>query len=57
MLHSLILGIIKQDLEELIGSSKEGGVEVEVEVEGVIMAAGQVINHWSGSLGIVEVLG
>lgn len=53
MLNSLTLGIMQQALEELISSRKGGGEEVE----GVVMAAGQMINHWSGSVGTVEVLG
>lgn len=56
MLNSLTFGIMQQALEELI-SSRDGGGEEREEVEGVVMAAGQMINHWSGSLGTVEVLG
>lgn len=41
MLNSLILGIMKQALEELISSREGGGVEVE----GVVMAPRQMINH------------
>lgn len=54
MLHLLILGIMKQALEELIGSIEGGGVEEEV--EGVVIAVGQMINHWSESVGTVVVL-
>lgn len=50
MLNSLTFGIMQQALEELISSGGE-------EVEGVVMAARQMINHWSGSVGTVEVLG
>lgn len=46
-----IFGIMKQAPEELIGSTEGGGVE------GVVKAAGKMINHWSGSVGTVEVSG
>lgn len=43
---------MKHALVGLIGSSEGGGMVMEV----VLMAAEQMINHWSGSVGTVTLL-